>query len=126
SGPAALGVAGLAKTLGREWPESRVLAVEMEPAATLESVAERVLAEIGGGETGGEVRYSEGLRLVPVLRSAPLPSTGALPAGAVIAISGGGSGLGARLARALAHHCQARLILLGRRAATPELQQLLS
>jgi len=44
----------------------------------------------------------------------------------VVAISGGGSGLGARLARGLAHHCKARLVLLGRRAPTPEVEQLLS
>jgi 8-amino-7-oxononanoate synthase len=126
SGPAALGLAGLAKSLGREWPESRVLAVEMEAAATLDVVAERLLAEIGGGETAAEVRYSGGQRLVPVLRPAPLSTTGSLPAGAVVAITGGGTGLGARLARALAHHCKARLVLLGRRAVTPELEQLVA
>ena len=125
SGPAALGVAGLAKALGREWPESRVLAVEMEAAATLESVAERLLAELGGGETAAEIRYSDGQRLVPVLRPAPLPTTGTVPAGAVVAISGA-SGLGGKLARALAHHCKARLILLGRRPATPEIVQLVA
>jgi 8-amino-7-oxononanoate synthase len=125
-GPAALGIPGLAKTLGREWPESRVLAVEMEAAASLEVAAERLIAEIGGGETGAEIRYGAGQRLVPVLRPAPLPTTGSLPAGAVVAISGGGGGLGARLARALAHHCKARLLLLGRRPATPEIAQLLA
>src|SRR5206468_1318771 len=87
SGAAAVGVAGLAMALGREWPESRVLAVEMEAAATLESVADRLLAELGGGETAGEVRYIEGHRLVPMLRSAPLPGTGSLLPGTVVAIS---------------------------------------
>jgi 8-amino-7-oxononanoate synthase len=126
-GSAAAGVAGFAKALGREWLESRVLAVELGAEASFDTVAERLVAELGGGETAGEVRYAEGRRLVPVLRPAPLPAAPApLPAGAVVAISGGGSGLGARLARALARHCKARLILLGRRAAGEEQESLIA
>jgi 8-amino-7-oxononanoate synthase len=119
-------VAGLAKSLGREWPESRVLAVEVEADAPPEQVADALVAELGGGETAGEVRYLGAARLVPVLRPAPLPVPApGLPEGVVVAISGGGSGLGARLARTLARRCHAKLVLLGRRPSSPETEALL-
>ncbi len=131
AGLAASGVAGLAKALGREWPESRVLAVEFgtpgqqfapPDAATL---ADQLASELSGTATASEVRYAGDARLAPVLRLAELPYRAAgLPSNPTVVISGGGGGLGAKLALALAQRHSARLVLLGRRTADAAMEGL--
>ncbi len=120
-GLAAAGLAGFAKALGREWPETQVVAVDVEGPAS----ADRLIAEVTSGETGVEVRHRGAERLVPVLRPAAPTTPGALPEGAVVAIAGGGFGLGARLGRELARKHKARLVLLGRRPAGSETEVLI-
>ena len=114
------------------WGVGRVLKLEMPtlwggaldsgelPAA---DAAQALLAELDSGETGQQVLLREGVRYAPRLRRAPtrpapLPS---LRGGAAL-ITGGLSGLGLVVARALVQDGVRRLLLLGRTPLPPRAQ----
>ena len=111
------GGAALAKTLHLE-SGLPVCTVElpMAPAA-----AAWAAAETRSGRGFVEVRYSaDGTRCEPRLVHLPLAEGGAIPLGAadVLLVSGGGKGIAAECALALALRTGVRLVLLGR--ALPE------
>ncbi|MET8544670.1 type I polyketide synthase [Kitasatospora sp. NPDC004799] len=118
-----LGAAGLAKTLHLEHPFVPVTVVELpdtapEGAARDEAVA-RVVAETAATAGFAEVRYQpDGRRTVPVLRPLqlrPAPE-GASPLddGDVLLVTGGGKGITAECALAMAKDSGAGLALIGR------------
>jgi enediyne polyketide synthase len=118
-----LGAAGLAKTLHLEAPSIVTTAVTMpipgQPAAhEIEEIADRVVADVAATAVFTEVHYdSTGTRRVPVLR--PLPAAGdaaGLPIGSgdVLLVTGGGKGITAECALALAKQTGAAIGLLGR------------
>ncbi|MFE7595320.1 erythronolide synthase, partial [Kitasatospora sp. NPDC057512] len=118
-----LGAAGLAKTLHLERPSVPTTVVELpdtapEGAARDEAVA-RVVAEAAATAGFAEVRYQrDGRRTVPVLR--PLPrrpvAEGESPLDArdVLLVTGGGKGITAECALAVARDSGAALALIGR------------
>ncbi|MFF2614510.1 SDR family NAD(P)-dependent oxidoreductase [Kitasatospora sp. NPDC058046] len=118
-----LGAAGLAKTLHLEHPSVPTTVVELpdtapEGAARDEAVA-RVVAEAAATAGFAEVRYQrDGRRTVPVLR--PLPrrpvAEGESPLDArdVLLVTGGGKGITAECALAVARDSGAALALIGR------------
>lgn len=116
------GIPGLAKALAHEWPKALVRSVETETDAPAEVVAERVLSELAGPKEPVEVSYASGTRQAMVLEKQPVEHR-PLPDGVVAAISGGGRGLGAKLAIELARRHKARLLLLGRSADAAETVQ---
>ncbi len=117
-GRASLAIPGLAKALGREWTEAQVLSVALPWQGDSTAVtADRIFAEVGARHTAAAVTYQDGVRHVDALRAHPLPGATALGQKAVVVVSGGASGLGAKLSLALAQEFSARLILLGRRPA---------
>lgn len=110
----AIGAAGLARTVHLEAPNVAVTVIRMarqDPAAVPSVVAEATAAQ---GYT--EVRFDlDGRRTVPML--SPLESTegrSPLTADDVILVSGGGKGITAECALALATDSGASLALLGR------------
>ncbi|MEV0428263.1 type I polyketide synthase [Micromonospora sp. NPDC050495] len=109
------GAAGLAKTAHLEAPALRTTVVRAPLAP--DTIA-RVLAEVRATIGFTEVDYDHaGARRVPVLRPAPLaPAAGPLPLdrGDVLLVTGGGKGITAECARALAADTDARLAILGR------------
>ncbi|MFF2750012.1 SDR family NAD(P)-dependent oxidoreductase [Kitasatospora sp. NPDC058048] len=127
-----LGASGLAKTLHLEHPSVPVTVVELadtapEGAARDEAVA-RVVAETAATAGFAEVRYQpDGRRTVPVLRPLQLrPATeggSPLDAGDVLLVTGGGKGITAECAIAMAQDSGAALALIGRAdpATDPEL-----
>ena len=118
------GAAGLAKTLHLEAPQVATTLVDLPlPAApSAEQVADaaaRVVADAAATTGFSEVRYDEaGTRRVPVFR--PLPQTaepaGPTPLGTddVLLVTGGGKGITAECALALAKDTGAAIALLGR------------
>jgi 8-amino-7-oxononanoate synthase len=128
-------VAGFAKALAREWPDARVKAICVGERPIR---ASQLAAELRGTDPVVEVSYAGGERRIVALAPAPAlePSQrglersiasgrgeaeqgagepgGALHDGVVAVITGGGRGLGAKIAIELARRCKARIALLGR------------
>ncbi|GAA3748485.1 type I polyketide synthase [Salinactinospora qingdaonensis] len=119
-----LGAAGLAKTLHLEAPTVATTLVHLadaEPAtpAGVEEATRRVVAEAAATTGFVEARYdAEGTRTVPVLAPRPVaePPAGASPLAAhdVLLVTGGGKGITAECALAMATDSGAKLALLGR------------
>jgi enediyne polyketide synthase len=113
------GAAGLAKTLHLEAPAIPVTVIaaplEAGPATAL---AEQIAADVAATDGFSEVHYDEaGTRRVPVLRPVTaLADGGELPIGPgdVLLVTGGGKGITAECALALARETGASVGLLGR------------
>ncbi len=123
--------AAFARSLHLETPELPVTVIEL-PAfaqAEAETWSRRVVAEARLASGYTEVCYDPGgERYRPVLRLLPeAPPVGAAPIlspGGVLLVTGGGKGIGAECALALARSAGCRLALLGRSspASDPELR----
>ncbi|MEC3976934.1 type I polyketide synthase [Amycolatopsis sp. H20-H5] len=118
------GASGLAKTLRLEDPTARTTIVDLAdvtpsaPAAIAEAVS-LVVSEVAATSDFSEVRYTvDGVRTVPVL--GPLPPAPSVPGPSplgvddVLLVTGGGKGITAESALALAKDSGAKLALLGR------------
>ncbi|MEV0899201.1 type I polyketide synthase [Actinoplanes sp. NPDC049802] len=109
------GAAGLAKTLHLEAPQVRVTVVDTAP--TPDAVS-RIVEDVAATTGFAEVRYAaDGTRRVPVLRPLPVRADRTVPAlgdGDVLLVTGGGKGITAECALAMAEDSGARLALLGR------------
>jgi enediyne polyketide synthase len=121
-----LGASGLAKTLRLEDPSARTTIVDLAdptPAdpAVVEQAVRAIVVEVAATTDFAEVRYDEaGGRTVPRLSALPAAPVGDVPAalGAddVLLVTGGGKGITAESALALAKDSGAKLALLGRSA----------
>jgi acyl transferase domain-containing protein/NAD(P)-dependent dehydrogenase (short-subunit alcohol dehydrogenase family)/acyl carrier protein len=114
--PLSGGMAGLAKTAGREWPEVTCKAIDLgdftDPAAAARAVADELFrdgpAEVGLTPVG---RTTPGLVDLP---AATTPASPPIREGDVVVITGGGRGVTAATAVALAAAYRPFLVLLGR------------
>jgi acyl transferase domain-containing protein/NAD(P)-dependent dehydrogenase (short-subunit alcohol dehydrogenase family) len=119
------GLPGLVKTATLEWPAAHCKAIDVEPAArSPEQVAEALAQELlhGGPEVETALR-GDGSRWVIECVPEPLGAPDEplfVEDGDVVVVSGGGRGVTAASLRALAAHCQPRLVLLGRTPLEPE------
>ncbi|GAA3500056.1 type I polyketide synthase [Streptomyces prasinosporus] len=109
------GAAGLAKTLHLEAPHLRTTVVHT-PAVP--DVVERVVAEVAATGRFTEVHYDDaGVRRVPTLRALPVAperTESPLDASDVLLVTGGGKGISAECALAVARRTGAALAVLGR------------
>ncbi|WP_203826085.1 type I polyketide synthase [Actinoplanes palleronii] len=118
------GAAGLAKTLRLEAPHLRVTVIHLPTGAP--DLAQ-VVAEVAATTSFAEAHYdADGTRRVPTLRPMPVsPAVTVAPLGDadVLLVTGGGKGITAECALALAGDTGAALALLGRSdpAQDPEL-----
>ncbi len=114
--PLSGGLAGLAKTAAREWPEVACKAIDLgcfpDTAAATRAVADE-LFQVGPLEVGLSPagRISLVLSDLPAVTAATSPP---LQAGEVVVVTGGGRGVTAATAIALAEAYRPLLILLGR------------
>ncbi|MEV4483215.1 type I polyketide synthase [Micromonospora coxensis] len=110
-----LGASGLARTLRLEDPRIRTTVVHLP---TELDAADRVLAEVAATEGYHEVHYdASGGRREQVLRAlsiTPGRTENPLTAGDVLLVTGGGKGITAECALALAADAGAKLAVLGR------------
>ncbi|TGU72518.1 SDR family NAD(P)-dependent oxidoreductase [Geomonas terrae] len=120
--PLSGGLAGLSKTAGYEWPEVSCKAIDLgefaHPATAAGAVAVEMLRR-GPSEIGltPEGRFALQTTVLP---AAPAPERAALEKGDVVVITGGGRGVTAVSALALANEYHPFLVLLGR---SPEPQE---
>ncbi|MEV0963600.1 type I polyketide synthase [Streptomyces sp. NPDC049910] len=109
------GAAGLAKTLHLEAPHLRTTIVH---TPTRQDTVERVVAEVAATGRFTEVHYDEAdVRRVPTLRALPvepLRTDAPLDPTDVLLVTGGGKGISAECALAIALDTGAKLAVLGR------------
>ncbi|MGH8901538.1 MAG: SDR family NAD(P)-dependent oxidoreductase [Egibacteraceae bacterium] len=129
--PSQGGVAGLVKTLAREWPEVACRVVDLHPATA--NPAERLMAELECDDGQVEVGWSGGRRTAVQLEPAPLPAEGSgqplggQPLGgrplsgrpliendSVLLVTGGARGITASVACELARRYQPTILVVGR------------
>jgi NAD(P)-dependent dehydrogenase (short-subunit alcohol dehydrogenase family) len=120
------GILGLLKTLGQEWPDLRVKAVDLDPEEAIETLAARLLAEVTDGDKELEVGYVGPRRLTLQPKAAPVnrgASTELLPDDSwVILVTGGARGITAEAAIELAQLYRPTLLLVGR-SPMPEAEE---
>src|SRR5207244_6833194 len=109
------GGAGIAKSIAREYPHALVKSIEIGADLPSEVIANTVFKELVGSDQTVEVGYVAGRRQKLALEETPIERR-PLREKVVVAIAGGGRGLGAKLAIELARRHKARLLLLGRTA----------
>ncbi|HWM84241.1 MAG TPA: aminotransferase class I/II-fold pyridoxal phosphate-dependent enzyme [Kofleriaceae bacterium] len=124
TGPAFPAAAGFARALAAEWPDRLARAIELPAGATAAQAAGWIADEIAASDRTAEVSYATGERRAVSLRAAPLAARAISARSALI--TGGGRGLGGRLALALARAGVTHLALLGRRPADGEVDALLA
>jgi enediyne polyketide synthase len=109
------GAAGLAKTLRLEAPEVRTTVVH---TAVERGTVDRIVRDVAATTGFSEVYYTAGnTRQVPVLRPLPIQpgsTEAALSVDDVLLVTGGGKGITAECALAVAEDTGARLALVGR------------
>ncbi|TFI31263.1 SDR family oxidoreductase [Streptomyces sp. 4R-3d] len=118
------GVAGLTRTVAKEWPGVSVKAVDCERGARSdEEIAEAIVRELLHGGTDLEAGLrADGTRTT--LRTVPAPvtpgSTRRITSESVIVATGGARGVTAAALLDLARTHRPRIVLLGRTAPVPE------
>ena len=114
--PSQGGVAGLVKTVAREWPEVVCSVVDLDPAIT--NAAELLAAELESCGEQVEVGWSPGRRVAIGLAPTPLPAPGAdqpvLDADSVLLVTGGARGVTAAVTCELARRYRPTIIVVGR------------
>ena len=118
---AAAASAGLTRALAAEWPDRLARTVGIAPDAGPARAAELAYAELCTTDWSPEVRWSGGERSAIELHRAPL--AGATVDARTAIITGGGRGLGARLAVALAGAGVTDIGLIGRHPPGDEVAQ---
>ncbi len=116
------GLAGLVKCAAVEWPKVFCKAIDIDPSWTkTTSIAKKVVEEILSGDDETEVGLSEKGRMAVGLRPAPFsegaPDAAEFTEEDVVLVTGGGRGVTAEAAVALAKRFGSALILLGRTPA---------
>ncbi len=123
---AAGGIAGLVKTVAKEYPQVHARVVDLDPHETADALAAHVYAEVLAGDDLIEVGYHDGARRIlnvveqPV--KAPNGSSKQLDADAVVLITGGARGITAKVATALAQRFRCKMVLVGR-SPLPEAEE---
>jgi NAD(P)-dependent dehydrogenase (short-subunit alcohol dehydrogenase family)/acyl carrier protein len=117
------GIAGLIKTVAREWPSVRAKVIDTAPLESAGDTAAKILREMLAGDGEVEVGYQGSKRLV--LRPTLNPLEGgqapafAMGGSSVILITGGARGITAEVARELSERYQPTLLLVGRTPLPP-------
>ncbi|MFG1651599.1 SDR family NAD(P)-dependent oxidoreductase [Micromonospora sp. NPDC049275] len=109
------GAAAIARTLHLEAPSVLVTVVHLP--ADGDAAVDLVVREVAATTSFTEVHHGDGVRRVPTLRALPVrPATAKAPLGAddVLLVTGGGKGITAECALALATDSGASLAVLGR------------
>jgi len=116
-------IAGLIKTLAREWPEVRAKVVDLNAANDSAALSGYLSQELLSGDESVEVGYDGARRLTLQLEPAPLRSSAAasavLDSSSVVVITGGARGITALAAERIAELYRPTLVLAGRSPLPP-------
>ena len=117
-------VAGLMKTLAREWPGVRTRVVDLDPRDDAPTLASRLFDETLANDGWSEVGYPQGnrtrLEAVPARLDRGGPSRLDLKPGEPVIVTGGARGITAAVALELARRWQPTLLLVGRSPLPPD------
>ncbi len=114
------GFAGLAKSLAQEWPEARVLALDLDRQVSLAQSAEALLDEAGANGPS-EIAYQSGHRYTLRRAAKALElKAGTLPEGSVLVATGGARGVTFEMVRELCRRSALKVVLVGRTAPISE------
>lgn len=124
-------VAGIVKTLAREWSRSiRVRVVDFDPQDESKVLAARLVQEIGACDRRSEVGYLDRSRVALRVVETPLQTNGRSewqPApGEPILVTGGARGITAVLATEMAKTCKPTFLLVGTTPAPPKAESRLT
>jgi len=117
------GIAGLVKTLAREWPLVRARVVDFDPRAEVEVLAADLVQEVRADDPRAEVGYRRGQRIALRTVAAPLGDGAAnfdVKPGAPVIVTGGARGITAAIAADLATRWRPTLLLIGSSPLPPE------
>ena len=119
-------VAGMVKTIAREWPTVRSRVIDLDQNDGPPTLADRLVAEIFHDDRWSEVGYVGGRRVrlqtVPApLSSRAIPDEPVLAPGEPVLITGGARGITSLVAAELARRWRATLLLIG---TTPQTESL--
>jgi acyl transferase domain-containing protein/NAD(P)H-dependent flavin oxidoreductase YrpB (nitropropane dioxygenase family)/NAD(P)-dependent dehydrogenase (short-subunit alcohol dehydrogenase family) len=121
NGLAGIGLAGLVRTIAREFPDRCVRIIDMDPKEEPLLLAGHLLAELLTPQAPTSVGYTAGQRVTLRPVAAPLASDGPSRLGlgpeSVVLLTGGARGITARVAIGLAHARGCHLELIGRTPA---------
>ncbi|MGQ0629466.1 MAG: SDR family NAD(P)-dependent oxidoreductase [Sporichthyaceae bacterium] len=119
--PAGMGLAGLVRTIAREYPALSCRAVDIDPKELPHVLSVRLIAEVLNPRGPEVVGYPEGVRHGLRMTAAPLEITHAptaaelgLSAASVVLLTGGARGITAQVAHGLAQASGCHLVLWGR------------
>jgi len=118
-------LAGHAKALARERSDELVKAIDVDPADGAEAIADALIAELRSGNAAPEVGLRAGRRYEADFAACEAGEPLSFGSNDVVLVTGGGRGVGARLAAALAGSGCA-LALVGRRAPDAQVEATLS
>ncbi len=120
------GVAGLVKTLAREWPGVRTRVVDLDPLDEIQAMADRLADETLIDDGWAEVGYWRGQRVRLAASPAPLdralPSRLTLQPGEPVLVTGGARGITAAVTLELARAWRPTLLLIGRSPLPPAIE----
>lgn len=120
-------VAGIVKTVAREWSsEVRVRVVDFDPGAEAKVVAASVLRELGARDRRAEVGYLDGTRVALRVVETPLAAGRSqleLSPGDPILVTGGARGITAVMATEMARVWTPTFLLAGTSPLPPEIEE---
>jgi len=112
------GIAGLVKTIAREWTGVRSKVVDLDPRSPHSTLTSHLLREMASGDAEIEVAYRGTRRFVLRAEPAPLekksPATLNMDSDWVVLVTGGARGVTAEVACELARRYRPTLLLVGR------------
>jgi len=116
------GISGFIKSIGQEWPEVVVRAIDFHPESSPTDITNQLLEELTILESPLEVGYFQNKRLTwsPVAARVETTPQLSLSKDDTILITGGARGITAQIAIELARKFQVRLVLVGRSKAPLE------
>ncbi|MDT7712758.1 MAG: hypothetical protein QOG46_1447, partial [Pseudonocardiales bacterium] len=121
NGVPGVGLAGLVRTIAREFPDRLVRVIDVDPKEEPVHIAGHLLGELLTRQAPTAVGYAAGQRSTLRLSAAPLESGGSgrlgLGPGSVVLLTGGARGITARVAIGLARASGSHLELVGRTPA---------
>jgi acyl transferase domain-containing protein/NAD(P)H-dependent flavin oxidoreductase YrpB (nitropropane dioxygenase family) len=121
NGVPGVGLAGLVRTIAREFPNRLIRVIDVDPKEEPVQIAGHLLAEVLTCQAPTAVGYTAGQRVTLQLAAAPLEPGGSgrlgLGPDSVVLLTGGARGITARVAMGLARASGSHLELVGRTQA---------